>query len=60
MSANKPQEVVYLVGWQENRAGINLQSLSFIFQDGHIETIDKFQEGHAWLYPVEFMPEEKV
>ena len=54
------EEAVYLVGWQENRSGVNLQSISFIFEDGHVEVVDRFKEGHPWFYPINFLDEEKV
>ena len=54
------EEVVYLVGWQENRNGVNLQSISFIFEDGHIEVVDRFKDGHPWFYPINFLDEEKI
>jgi len=54
------EEVVYLVGWQENRSGVNVQSISFIFQEGYIETVDGFKENHKWFYPINFMKEEQV
>lgn len=53
-------EAVYLVGWQENRRGVNVQSLCFVFEDGHIEVLDRFCEGTRWFYAVKFLPEEEV
>jgi hypothetical protein len=49
---------VVLVGWQETRNGANFQSLTAIFPD-HLEVVDGFDEGHPWLYPVKFLPEEE-
>ena len=54
------QEVVYLAGWQETRNGVNVQHISFIFEDGHIEVVDGFKEGHPWFYPIQFIPEERL
>ena len=54
------QETVYLAGWQEERQGINIQMICFLFEDGHIEITDKFEENHSWFYPVIFLPEEKT
>jgi len=51
-------EAVYLVGWQENRNGVNVQCLCFIFEDGHVEIVDRFYTKHPWLYPINFLPEE--
>lgn len=54
------EEVVYIVGFQENKNGVNVQSIAFIFEDGHIELIDRFKENHKWFYPIEFLPEERI
>ena len=54
------EESVYIVGWQENRRGVNVQSLCFVFEDGHIEVLDRFCEGTRWFYAVKFLPEEAV
>ena len=53
------QEIVYLVGWQENLNGSNSQHISFIFEDGHIEVVDRFYKGHPWFYPINFLEGEK-
>lgn len=53
-------EVVYFAGWQEKKNGINIQSICFLFEDGHIEIIDGFKEGYPWFYSVVFMPEERL
>lgn len=53
-------EVVYIVGWQENRSGVNVQSLNFIFDDGHIEILDRFREDKELLYPIQFLPEDEI
>ena len=52
------QETVHLVGWQEKKQGINIQMICFLFEDGHIEIVDRFQENHPWFYSVIFLPEE--
>jgi len=54
------QEVVYLVGWQEKRNGYNIQSISFLFEDDHIEVVDRFNENHPWFYSMNFLSEEQV
>ena len=54
----KREEAVYLVGWQEKRKGMNIQMICFVFEDGHIEVIDRFNEKHPWHYSVKFRPEE--
>lgn len=57
-NANK-QETVHLVGWQEKKQGINTQIICFLFEDGHIEIVDRFHEKHPWFYPIIFLPEER-
>ncbi len=54
------KEVVWLAGWQENRKGVNVQMISFVFEDGHIEVVDRFYENHPWFYPINFLPEERI
>ena len=54
------KEMVHLIGWQENVNGKNAQMLFAVFQDNHIEVMDRFKEGHQWLYPVNFLPEERI
>ena len=51
---------VYIVGWQEKRNGHNIQSLSFLFEDGHIEEMDRFNKNHPLFYSVNFIKEEKI
>ena len=53
-------EVVHIVGWQENRRGVNVQTICFVFQDGHIEVLDRFRENTRWFYSVKFLAEEEV
>jgi len=52
------EEKVVLVGWQQNVKGKNIQCLNFIFEDGHVEIIDRFKENHDWFYPCNFLPQE--
>lgn len=54
------EQVVYLVGWQEKVEGANKQFLNFLFEDGHIEIVDRFCDGHKWFYPIKFLPEEQL
>lgn len=51
---------VHLVGWQENRRGVNVQMICAIFPDGHIEIVDRFRENHPWFYSVKFREAEKL
>ena len=54
---NSKQEV-HLVGWQETINGKNIQNISFLFDDGHIEVLDRFYNNHKWFYPIKFLSEE--
>ena len=55
---------VYLVGWQELVGDgtflRNVQTLTVLFDDGHVEVTDGFKEGHPWFGNVKFLPEEIV
>lgn len=58
---SRVQEVVYIIGYQENIQGYNKQALNFYFEStGHVETMDRFKEEHRWFYPVQFLPEETI
>jgi hypothetical protein len=54
------QQVIYIAGWQEKREGKNTQRLCFLFGDGHVEILDKFDENHAWSSSIVFIKEEKL
>ncbi len=45
---------LYLVGWQKNVRGENIQSVNYIHPDGHVEQAGKWVGGMPTL-----MPEEK-
>ena len=53
-------ERVYLAGWQERVDDINTQMISFLFEDGHIEIVDRFYEDHVWFYAINFIAEERI
>jgi hypothetical protein len=53
-------ERVYLAGWQEQSNGVNTQMITFLFEDGHIEIVDRFYEDHLWFYSINFIKEEKI
>jgi hypothetical protein len=59
-STQGQQQVVYIVGWQEKRDGKNTQMLCFLFDDGHVEILDRFDESHAWSSQIVFIKEEKL
>ena len=54
------EETVYLAGWQEKHAGQNVQMIIFLFDDNHIEILDRFYEDHSWFYSIRFLKEEKI
>ena len=53
-------EVVYLAGWQEKIKRKNVQMICFLFEDGHVEIVDRFYEKHPWFYSIVFRPEERI
>ena len=53
-------EDVYLAGWQEKRNGQNVQMIMALFEDNHIEIVDRFYEKHPWFYSINFLKEEKI
>ncbi len=57
---DKKLKVVYLLGWQETKNGVNQQMICALFQDGHVEVVDGFREDHPWFYSVNFIKEEKL
>ena len=58
---NEIKEVVYILGWQQDIAGHNVQAIAFYFEStGHIEMTDGFTKDHRWFYPVTFLPEEEI
>lgn len=56
----KMRETVYIVGWHENRDGVNVQMLLFVFEDGTVEIMDKWRNDHALYNPVILLPEEEL
>lgn len=54
------EEVVFLAGWQECTNGRNTQMIRFLFENNHIETVDRFYEDHLWFYGINFIKEEKI
>lgn len=53
-------ETVYLAGWQETRDGKNTQMIAFLFEDGHIEIVDRFYADHTWFYAIRFQKTEEI
>lgn len=57
--SGKIKQVVWLVGWQEKIEEKNIQLLTFYFDDGHIELLDRFKDEHPFD-EIKFMDEEKL
>ena len=57
---NRITRIVHLVGWQENKNGVNIQCLCFVFPDGHIEVLDRFRKDAILFSPVKFLREEEI
>ncbi len=47
----KIKEVIYLVGWQKKIKGENVQSICYIFEDGHIESAGKWNDKNIFYAP---------
>lgn len=46
------QFAIYLVGWQINVRGRNVQSVSVVFPDGHVEVIDRWRNDEFFHPPM--------
>lgn len=51
--------VLYLVGWQKTVGGENIQSISYLFEDGHIEMAGAWNEKSEFAYAPNLIEEEK-
>ncbi|MCH7561883.1 MAG: hypothetical protein IIC67_11070 [Thaumarchaeota archaeon] len=51
-------EVIYLVGWQKTIKGKNIQSINYIFEDGHIELKGAWDEKSPFAYSPNLIKEE--
>lgn len=49
---------IYLVGWQSTIKGENIQSINYIFEDGHIESAGAWDEKTIFYAP-NLIKEEK-
>ena len=50
---------IHLLGWQKTINGENVQSIAYVFEDGHIEMAGQFREDHPIFDKVELIDEEK-
>lgn len=53
-----PDVRVWIVGCQTTIDGKNNQYISAIFEDGHIETVDRWAEDSRWFRSPHIRPEE--
>lgn len=54
----QPDIRVWIVGMQETKKGQNSQAVLVLFEDGHIEVVNRFVEGTRWFYPPIVHPQE--
>ena len=40
----KDKKVIWMVGWQWNANGRNVQDIAWVFEDGHVELMGQFKE----------------
>ena len=55
----KSTNTIHLLGWQKTVNGKNVQSIAYVFDDGHIELAGRFKENHPIFDKVELIDEEK-
>lgn len=55
-STNGRTASVYLVGWQETIGDRNIQHISVVFDDGHVENICRWNEKHRWFNSPAWVP----
>jgi hypothetical protein len=52
------RESVWILGFHENRQGVNVQMLAFVFEDGRVELLDRWRDDHTLYGPIVLLPEE--
>ena len=52
-------ERIYFAGWQKTVGGKNVQSICYIFEDGHIEMAGAWDETSQFAYAPNLIKEEK-
>ncbi len=58
IAPSKKEIVVHLVGWQKTAGNENVQSIAYVFEDGHIEMAGAFRENHPLFGRVNLHKEE--
>jgi len=54
-----PENVCYMIGWQQTIGGQNVQSICYLFEeDGTIEVAGRYNESHPWFYSPQPVPGE--
>lgn len=56
--SNGTEFFIYLAGWQIKAGGQNIQAISLIFPDGHVEMIGKWDKDHAYFDQPTLRPHE--
>lgn len=51
---------VYLVGWQQNVNGQNIQSIAYVFPNGQIEIMGAWKGDHILFGKVELLDQEQI
>lgn len=49
----KPDDHIFMVGWQQNVNGKNIQSIAYVYADGHVEQAGKWIGNPPNLRPEE-------
>ena len=60
MTVGGEQEIYYMVGWQQTVEDKNIQHITYIFPDGHIENAGRFRDSHPVFQPVIPIPGEEI
>ena len=55
----KQQSIIYLVGWQKTIKGENIQAISYVFEDGHVEMAGQWKSDARLFYAPNLIEEEK-
>lgn len=50
---------MYLVGWQKNIKGENIQAISYVFEDGHVVMAGQWKDDTRLFYAPNLIEEEK-
>ncbi len=54
-----PEQVCYMIGWQQTVGEQNIQSIAYVFEDGTIELAGRWRDDHSWFYSIQTVPSEE-